>query len=158
MIQWFNVPFEQLWQCCMWFSKHYSENGRIADCNKNISYHLRALNASEQIQISESTLILSRSRVCISPVLITTFNICQVHRDRFGIYWKSSSIECKHPINEDSKKRWPGHVILQAIANILGVENDSSTFKCIMIHIWNSTYSAPCNVNKWHATFWVCML
>ena len=138
IIQWFNVPFEQLWQCCMWFSKHYSENdllvyGRIADCNKNISSHLRSLNASEQTQISESTLILSRSRICISPV--TTFKICQVHRDRFGIFWKFSSVECKHTINEDSNKSWSGHFILHAIANILGVENHSSTFKSIKIHI-----------------------
>ena len=115
----------------MWFSKHCSENDldvRIADCNKNTSSHLRSLNASEQTQISESTLILSCSRVCISPVLITTFKIYQVDRDRFGIYWKSSSIECKHPINEDSKKCWPGHVMFQGIGNILGVENDSSAF------------------------------
>ena len=91
MIQWFNVLFEKAWQCCMWFSKHYSENGRIADCNKNISSHLRSLNASEQIQISESTLILFRSRVFISPVLITTFKICQVHRDSFGNLVPSSA-------------------------------------------------------------------
>ena len=42
---WFNVPMaiEQLWQYCMWFFKHYSENDlyvRIGACNKNISSHL----------------------------------------------------------------------------------------------------------------------
>jgi hypothetical protein len=131
MIQWFNMPFEQSWQWFMWFSKHCSEKNldvRIADYNKNISSHLRSLKASEQTQISESTLILSCSRVFVSPVLITTFKICQVHRDRFGIYWKSSSVECKHPINEDSKKCWPGHLMFPCIGNILGVENWEFSF------------------------------
>ena len=153
MIQWLNMPFEQSWQWFMLFSKHWSEkylDVRIADYNKNISSHLRSLNASEQTKISESTLIVYCSRVFVSPVLITTFKICQVHRDRFGIYWKSSSVECKHPINEDSKQCWPGHVMFQGIGNILGVENDSSSFYSIMIHIlkYNIFYSiqlAACN-------------
>ena len=148
MIQWFNMPFEQSWQWFMWFSKHWSEKDldeRIADYNKNISSHLRSLNASEQTKISESTLILSCSRVFVSPVLITTFKISQVDRDRFGMYWKSNSIECKHPINEDSKKCWPGMSCSKALEIFLLWKPTVQLFKVLGYTCWNITFSIQFN-------------
>jgi len=51
---------------------------------KNSSYHRRSLNASinsEQTQIAESTLMLSRAGVFISLELIKTAKMCRLHRD-----------------------------------------------------------------------------
>jgi len=133
----------------MWFSKHCSENDlyvRIADCNKNISSHLRSLNASEQTHISESTLILYRSRVLISPVLIKTFKIYQVHGDRFGIYWKSSSVGCKHPIHEDSKTKADRDMSYSKVLEIFLVwKTTVQLSKVLWYTFWNRTSSIPCN-------------
>jgi hypothetical protein len=97
------------------------------------------LNASEQTQISVSVLILSRAGVFITPELIKTVKICQLHGDRFGIYWKSSSVKCKHPIHGDTKRKDDGGNML-LLANVYSKQPATGKYLIhIFVNIWRKS-------------------
>ena len=91
------------------------------------------LNASEQTQISVSVLILSRAGVFITPELIKTVKICQLHGDHFGIYWKSSSVKCKRPIHGDTKRMDDGGNML-LLANMYSKQPATDLVKQMWIN------------------------
>jgi hypothetical protein len=108
------------------------------------------LNASEQTQISVSVLILSRAGVFITPELIKTVKICQLHGDRFGIYWKSSSVKCKHPIHGDTKRKDDGGNML-LLANVYSKQPATDLVKQMWINkcsVLNSNLLSHTNNSK----------
>ena len=93
--------------CC--FSNHYKSNRiftRLSQCNKDIEPHLRSIHSFESSAsetLTEAGLILSRVGLFVNPELVGHFNVCQSHRDAYGIYWKKTSHKCKHPLHGTSK-------------------------------------------------------
>lgn len=79
---------------------------KITDCVKSTFKHLRSLHALDQIDISESTLILSRAGLFVSSEFVNNLSICQSHRDQYGIYWKRGNTnQCKHPLHGPAKQK-----------------------------------------------------
>lgn len=91
-------------------SKNYNTHEelyvKITDCVKSTFKHLRSLHAADQIDISESTLILSRAGLFVSSEFVNNLSICQSHRDKYGIYWKrGNNNQCKHPMHGPAKQK-----------------------------------------------------
>ncbi|CAC5415256.1 unnamed protein product [Mytilus coruscus] len=90
-------------------SKNYNTHEELyvknTDCVKSTFKHLRSLHALDQIDISESALILSRAGLFVSSEFVNNLSICQSHRDQYGIYWKRGNTnQCKHPLRTGQQK------------------------------------------------------
>jgi hypothetical protein len=90
-------------------SEHYINGSLITslvNCDKDTFAHLRSLNSSEDVVVPECLLILYRTGVFCVTEQTLKLNICQKHRDQFGIYWKRTSIKCTapdHPVFSKAK-------------------------------------------------------
>lgn len=91
-------------------SNHYSEDSVITPltkCTKDTSAHLRSLNSSDyNIYVPEPLLILYRTGFFCVTAQTFKLNICQKHRDYYGVYWKRTRTKCSapdHPSSSNAK-------------------------------------------------------
>ena len=96
-------------------SDHYTIDKllfNIFECSKEAITHLQTVKCTERTFSSSSThgsfpeslLILYRSGIFSIDNGSLSLNICQKHRDEFGIYWKCNKVRCCHPDHPTSSK------------------------------------------------------
>ncbi|XP_062603266.1 uncharacterized protein LOC134265033, partial [Saccostrea cucullata] len=96
-------------------SKELEESNLLSlhECDKNTSYHLAGLQASERIpgknaqfyDCPEALLILYRCGIFTIDPRSLDLKICQKHREYFGIRWRRSKTRCSYPEHNGQKSR-----------------------------------------------------